>query len=242
MEIRAPIPSVLDSTSSTNDLDNQVGRQEGSSFMEQAGRQLGAENNVDDELHTGTGIRSRSRESASGATTFQGPVGGDIWDHSRSAAEIRQDKSPKQSSSHRQPQQFTPNPAPLNSPGSLADIPVPPPPQRLNKPTPPEFRKFQLKISRSYTNHHEYIERQGYYGGFNVDTSSIMAEDLQNRVPLEGMADCQLKKPEVALWVKDMKKDKLGKQRPTLRQMWEEGRRERGEKWMEPRRCRCKSS
>lgn len=62
-----------------------------------------------------------------------------------------------------------------------------------------------------------------------MDTSTIMADDLQDRVPLEGMSDCQLKKPEVALWVKDMKKDRLGKKRPTLRQMWEEGRRDRGE-------------
>lgn len=62
-----------------------------------------------------------------------------------------------------------------------------------------------------------------------MDTSTIMAEDLQGRVPLEGMADCQLQKPEVALWVKDMKKYKLGKKRSTLRQMWEAGRRERGE-------------
>lgn len=62
-----------------------------------------------------------------------------------------------------------------------------------------------------------------------MDTSTIMAEDLQDRVPLEGMADCQLNKPGVALWVKDMKKDRLGKKRTTLRQMWEEGRRKRGE-------------
>lgn len=190
---------------------------------------MGAENYDGDDLHTSTAIQSQSGESVQGATTSQGLIDSDRWNSSFSTANTCQEKSPKQSSFHRQPQQFTSNPSPLKSPGPSADIPIPPPPQCFSKPTPPEFRKFQLKISRSYTNHQAYIERQGYYGGFNVDTSTIMADDLQERVPLEGMADCQLKKPEVALWVKDMKKDRLGKKRSTLRQMWEEGRRERGD-------------
>lgn len=225
MEIGKPGSTFLDSTSSVNDLDNQVKRQGAPSVVEQEGRQLGATNNVGNELYTGKGIRSRSRESP----IFQDVVGSNKWDSSLSAANLGHDKSPKRSSSHGQPQQFTPNPPPLNYPGPSADIPVPPPLQQFSKPTPPEFREFQLKISPSYTTHGAYIERQGYYGGFNVDTSTIMAEDLQDRVPLEGMADCQLQKPEVALWVKDMQKYRLGKNRSTLRQVWETGRRERGE-------------
>lgn len=198
-------------------------------MVEQEGRQLGSENVVSDELHPGTGIRSLSQDSVPAATAFQSLVGSDRCDSSISAATLRLDKSPKQSSPHRQHQQFTRNPPPISSPSLFADIPIPPLPQRVNKATTPEFREFQLKISRSHTNHQAYIERQGYYGGFNMDMSTIMAEDLQDRVPLEGMADCQLKKPGVALWVKDMKKDRLGKKRPTLRQMWEEGRRKRGD-------------
>ena len=197
--------------------------------MEQERWQLGAENNSADELFVSTGIRDPSQDSKPGVTTFQGPVGYDKWDSSSSVAMFRQERSPKQPSSSREPQQFTPNPPPLNSPDPSADIPIPPLPRRISKPTPPEFHKFRLRISRSHANHQAYVERQGYYGGFNVDASTIMAGDLQDRVPLEGMADCQLKKPEVALWVRDMKKDMLGKQRPTLRQMWVEGRRGRGE-------------
>ncbi|MCJ1470882.1 hypothetical protein MMC07_009529 [Pseudocyphellaria aurata] len=229
LEIGNTGSTVLDSNSFTNDRHSQVKRQGGSSLMEQQGRQLNVDNNVGDALLIGTGTQCRSRDSDPRLITSQVPVGDEKWDPS-SIATVGQEKSSKESSSHHQPQQFTPNPPPVNSRGPSADIPMPPPlPQRLSKPTPPEFRKFHLKVSRSYTNHESYIERQGYYGGFSVDTSTIMAEDLQDRVPMEGMADCQLKKPAVSLWVKDMKKDRLEKNRSTLRQMWEEGRRERGE-------------
>lgn len=93
-----------------------------------------------------------------------------------------------------------------------------------------EFREFRLQISYSQGNHQEYIKRQAYYGGFKVDTSSIMAEDLEGRVPLEGMVDCAINKPEVPLWVRDMRRDKNEKAgMGSLRRIWEEGRRRRGE-------------
>ncbi|MCJ1471182.1 hypothetical protein MMC07_009830, partial [Pseudocyphellaria aurata] len=223
LEIGKTGSTVLDSHSFTNDRISQVKRQGGSSLVEQQGRQLKVDNNVGDAQLIGTGTQCQSRDSDPRLTTSQGPVGGDKWDP-YSHAPAGQDKSPKESFSHYQAQQFTPNPPPINSRGLSADLPIPPPlPQRFSKPTPPEFRKFHLKISRSYTDHESYIERQGYYGGFNVDTSTIMAEDLQDRVPMEGMADCQLKKPAVSSWVKDMKKDRLEKNRSTLRQMWEAG-------------------
>lgn len=93
-----------------------------------------------------------------------------------------------------------------------------------------EFREFRLQISYSQGNHQDYIKRQAYYGGFKVDTSSIMAEDLEGRVPLEGMVDCAINKPEVPLWVRDMRRDKNEKVgMGSLRKIWEEGRRRRGE-------------
>ncbi|MCJ1347984.1 hypothetical protein MMC31_006214 [Peltigera leucophlebia] len=93
-----------------------------------------------------------------------------------------------------------------------------------------EFREFRLQISYSQGNHQEYIKRQAYYGGFKVDTSSIMAEDLEGRVPLEGMVDCAINRPEVPLWVRDMRRDKNEKVgMGSLRKLWEEGRRIRGE-------------
>lgn len=93
-----------------------------------------------------------------------------------------------------------------------------------------ELREFRLQISYSQGNHQEYIKRQAYYGGFKLDTSTIMAEDLEGRVPLEGMVDCAINKPEVPLWVRDMRKDKNEKVGiGSLRKLWEEGRRSRGE-------------
>lgn len=93
-----------------------------------------------------------------------------------------------------------------------------------------EVREFRLQISYSQGNHQEYIKRQAYYGGFKLDTSSIMAEDLEGRVPLEGMVDCAINKPEVPLWVMDMRRDKNKKVgMGSLRKIWEEGRRKRGE-------------
>lgn len=93
-----------------------------------------------------------------------------------------------------------------------------------------EYREFRIHISYSQGNHQEYIKRQAYYAGFKVDTSSIMAEDLEGRAPLEGMVDCAISKPEVPLWVRDMRRDKNEKVgMGSLRKIWEEGRRRREE-------------
>lgn len=118
------------------------------------------------------------------------------------------------------------SPAPTNH-----SIPPPSPtPQTSPLESGTEFREFRLQISYSQGNHQEYIKRQAYYGGFKVDTSSIMAEDLEGRVPLEGMVDCAINRPEVPLWVRDMRRDKSEKVgMGGLRKLWEEGRRIRGE-------------
>lgn len=135
---------------------------------------------------------------------------------------------PSQPSLHGQPPHVPTSDSPPHT-----DHPTPPP-RSIPQTSPPEseteFREFRLQISYSQGNHQEYIKRQAYYGGFKVDTSSIMAEDLEGRVPLEGMVDCAINKPEVPLWVRDMRRDKNEKVgMGSLRKIWEEGRRTRGE-------------
>ena len=59
-----------------------------------------------------------------------------------------------------------------------------------------------------------------------------MAEDLEARVPVKGMMDCQISKGEAPLRVrmkKNKDEDKEDKGNRTLRSLWEEGRREREE-------------
>lgn len=130
------------------------------------------------------------------------------------------------------PQDQAPH-VPAPNPTSPTDHSIPPPsptPQNFPLESGTEFREFRVQISYSQGNHQEYIKRQAYYGGFKVDTSSIMAEDLEGRVPLEGMVDCVINRPEVPLWVRDMRRDKNEKVgMGSLRKLWEEGRRIRGE-------------
>lgn len=54
-----------------------------------------------------------------------------------------------------------------------------------------------------------------------------MAEDLEDRVPLEGMVDVSLSKAEVPLRIRIKKQEKQTQRRVSLREMWEEGRRDR---------------
>lgn len=56
-----------------------------------------------------------------------------------------------------------------------------------------------------------------------------MSDDLRGRVPVAGLADCQLEKPEVPLRVRLKRlqeKEKNGSR--SLRSLWEEGERTRG--------------
>ncbi len=152
--------------------------------------------------------------------------------NSFSSTEFEGIPSKSRFSPRQQPTQFTPESPPPHTPGIPSEMPVPTSSISQNATSEstaePEFREFELRISHSQSSHHAYIERQGYYGGFNLDKNSIMAEDLDGRVPLEGMLDCQISKPEVPLWVMSMKKDRLRKKRASLRQMWEAGRKKKG--------------
>ncbi|KAL8964682.1 MAG: hypothetical protein Q9183_004282, partial [Haloplaca sp. 2 TL-2023] len=88
-------------------------------------------------------------------------------------------------------------------------------------------KEFELVVAPSVINHQAYIERQGYYAGFKPDMRTIMAADLMGRVPLEGLVDCRLNKADVPLRQRLQKKDR--RPVPTLRELWDTGRKARGE-------------
>ncbi|KAI4090511.1 MAG: hypothetical protein L6R37_007869 [Teloschistes peruensis] len=92
-----------------------------------------------------------------------------------------------------------------------------------------QVKEFELTIAQSVFNHQAYIERQGYYAGFNPDMKTIMAADLRGRVPLEGLADCRLSKGDVPLRQRLLRKERAARPRQTLREIWEAGRKSRGE-------------
>ncbi|KAL8808225.1 MAG: hypothetical protein Q9182_000289 [Xanthomendoza sp. 2 TL-2023] len=94
--------------------------------------------------------------------------------------------------------------------------------------TSPPIREFQLTVRKSLFDHQAYIERQAYYAGFNPEMKTIMAEDLKDRVPLEGFLDCSLNKRDVPLRIRLKRKEQHRPQK-SLRQLWETGKRERGE-------------
>ena len=60
---------------------------------------------------------------------------------------------------------------------------------------------------------------------------NTMVEDLERRVPLRGMADTQLSKGETPLRmrVRRQEEERAKGGRQSLRELWEEGRRERGQ-------------
>ena len=126
---------------------------------------------------------------------------------------------------------FTPNPTPSNL--SPASLPFPPSSSYMQPAKPEPLREFQLTITRSVLNHHAYVQRQHYYGPFNLEWRSLMAADLKGRVPLEGMRDCDLGKPEKVLRVRlkrwEKEREDGGKGSVGLREIWEKGQKARSE-------------
>ena len=180
-----------------------------------------------DEVNT---ARKRPNEAPGRGTAFTGLGGTARWGRIRSSLSTEQaptSPSPKEPP----PKTFTPNPTPRRA--SAADLPNPPSsthPQTLTSTYYPP-REFHLTIERSVLNHHTYIQRQHYYAGFQLDLSSLMGDDLRTRVPVPGMADCQLEMPEVPLRLrmKRMKKEEEEEEEGGmgLRRLWEEGERRR---------------
>ena len=117
------------------------------------------------------------------------------------------------------------NPTPKTS---ATAIPLPPSPEPSRAKETKPAREFELTVSRSLLNHQAYIERQGYYEGFNPDMKTLMAGDLKRRVPLEGYADCRLLREETPLRLRLKRKDEKRRE-VSLRGMWEEWKGERGE-------------
>lgn len=71
-----------------------------------------------------------------------------------------------------------------------------------------KYREYKLEISPSNMNHRAYIARQLYYGPFQPDRKTIMAADLDGRVPLDGMLDCHMGKGERPLRERIQMKDR----------------------------------
>ncbi|KAL8944118.1 MAG: hypothetical protein Q9211_000709 [Gyalolechia sp. 1 TL-2023] len=95
------------------------------------------------------------------------------------------------------------------------------------KPLAP-IKEFELTVFQSILNHQAHIERQAYYAGFNPDMKTIMAEDLKGRVPMDGLLDCSLNKPEVPLRVR-LRRKETTRSPISLMELWQRGRRDRGE-------------
>ena len=130
---------------------------------------------------------------------------------------------------------FTPNPTPSNL--SSASLPFPPSSSYMQSAKPEPPREFHLTITRSVLNHHAYVQRQHYYGPFNLEWRSLMAADLKGRVPLDGMRDCDLGKPEKVMRVRlkrwERERENGEKGRGGLREIWERGQKARNEAGME---------
>ncbi len=171
--------------------------------------------------------RQRPDEASGEGTTFTGLSGTARWGKMRSSPSTDQAAaSPFPSQS---PKTFTSNPTPLKA-SSSADLPDPPSSTQQTSKSSSTPREFHLVIERSALNHQFYIQRQHYYGGFRIDLNSTMGLDLEGRVPVAGMADCQLGKSEVPLRYRmkqRQEEDKRGSM--SLGSLWEEGEREREE-------------
>ena len=101
-------------------------------------------------------------------------------------------------------------------------------PASTHGPPPTPLRETQLLISPSTLNHASYIARQGYYSRYQPRFKTVMAADLQHRVPLEGMADLRIGKEEIPLRVRQKNEERERERaRMTLRDLWEEGMREK---------------
>lgn len=174
-----------------------------------------------DEVNT---TRQRPHEAPGRGTAFTGLGGTARWGKKRSSPSTEQaatSPSPSEPS-----KTFRPRPSPLKA--SAADLPKPPQGTQQIPPPPYSPREFHLTIERSFLNHHAYIQRQHYYAGFELGLKGLMGDDLGTRVPVAGMADCQLGKPEVSLRVRMKRQQDENKEDVmSLRSLWEEGERER---------------
>ena len=90
-----------------------------------------------------------------------------------------------------------------------------------SQPTAASVREFKLWVTSSHMNHQAYIERQGYYTEFVPDRKTLMAQDLEDRVPLAGMVDCRIDKTEVSLRIRNWRKERGLPEPFSIRAQWE---------------------
>lgn len=86
-----------------------------------------------------------------------------------------------------------------------------------------------VRIQPSYLNHQSLIQRQHYYSSFEPDRYSIAFADLEKKVPMLGMADCQTQKKEVHLRLRMRRaekeqREKRGQWKESLTQLWNRGK------------------
>lgn len=154
------------------------------------------------------------------------------WDTSLSAFEAKVAKRPNCSppaSGIPPSKTFTPDSLPAQASNISAQIPVKTTKPDFSSPQSQPPREYQLTITQSNMDHGKYIERQGYYAGFNPDNKSMMAEDLEGRVPLAGLVDCQIRRTEAPARVVAKWREKAAQRTMTLKEIWENGKKERGE-------------
>jgi len=85
---------------------------------------------------------------------------------------------------------------------------------------------FEIKATNSFFNHRDHIESGPYHGTFSVDHKSVAQEDLVKRVPLIGLSDVNIRKPEKPWRVMNWQKRRERETRISLRGLLEQGQRE----------------
>lgn len=149
---------------------------------------------------------------------FQGFSGTRKWSamngHVKSSPKPSTEKVPP-------PKGYLVDPTTLPIPDTSNSPPVP-----TSKLRAPQFkglpiRRFALYATPSQMNSQAYIERQGYYADFVPNRKNIMAEDLEGRVPLEGLFDCRIKKGEVPLRIRNRRKEKGLPKVFSLKALWD---------------------
>ena len=166
--------------------------------QEENGKQLGKGQAGSDEHPSADVPGHASRSIAAKDSTFQGLGGSQKW--GTRGPSVRNESSAPDTS-----HPVTPIPA-LGTVSSPSKLPALDATARkgshYGRSFTSQYREFELHVTPSNMNHQAYIERQGYYGPFTPNRKTIMAEDLDGRVPLEGLIDCQVGKAEVPLRIR----------------------------------------
>ena len=119
------------------------------------------------------------------------------------------------------PKGYLVDPTTLPRPDTSNGRPVPHNRLHTLQPIGLPVRRFALYVTPSHMNSQAYIERQGYYAEFVPDRKNIMAEDLEDRVPLEGLFDCRIKKEELPLRIRNKRKERGLPKVFSLKALWD---------------------